>query len=91
MSRQGRKIIEQELHALNPMNEEFCHVPCENFEEYRRVTQLWQILGPCLRYGPDGRFQTKIGDKTLLGLARTITRIVEGKPYPHGFSYLSSE
>lgn len=82
MSRQGRKIIEKELHALNPLNGEYCEFPCHNFEEYRRVRQLWQILGPCLQYGPDGKFPTNDGEKTMLGLARLITRIIQGKPYP---------
>jgi len=41
-------------------------------EEARQANNLFQLLRPCLKVNKVGRFDTTAGDKTVLGLYRTL-------------------
>lgn len=48
-------------------------------QEQKLADQLVEVLGPCLKKNKKGRYETTGGDKTALGLYRTIQRIVDGE------------
>lgn len=50
--------------------------------EIKEAKDLIEILSPCLKQKKNGRYDTTWGDKTEVGLLRTIKRIItlmEGK------------
>lgn len=41
-------------------------------EEAKNAYKLYELLEPCLKIVKNGRIETSVGSKTLLGLYRTI-------------------
>ena len=44
--------------------------------EIKEAKDLLEILSPCLKQKKNGRYDTTWGDKTEVGLLRTIKRII---------------
>lgn len=47
-----------------------------SFIEARLAAAVWELLEPCLKIQSDGRVMTAGGDKTKLGLLRSIVRVM---------------
>ena len=50
-----------------------------NAREAMKALDLFELLLPGLRVGENGRIETAYGDKTVLGLYRSVKRIMKGK------------
>lgn len=48
----------------------------QTMTEEERAEKFYQILKPCLKRRRTGRFETTYGDKTILGLYRTVKRLI---------------
>jgi len=46
-------------------------------EEAKKAIELWEMLKPGLKVKDNGRVDTDFGDKTPLGLYRTVKRMME--------------